>query len=195
MPSSIEKLAEATSSSWPNIRKTRELAASKREELKQALSGKGSRDTSIVVFGSLAREEFTEGSDVDWTLLVDGIADPVHLDISLAISRTLSHLGCKGPGREGTFGNLTFSHDVIHLIGGPDDSNANTTRRILLLLESEPLGEREAYDRVLTNILNRYLDDRGIWHSSSAYRVPRFLLTISHGIGERWLSTLRTSNG
>ena len=33
-------------------------------------------DTSIVVFGSLARSELTSGSDLDWVLLVDGFADP-----------------------------------------------------------------------------------------------------------------------
>lgn len=29
-------------------------------------------DASFVVSGSLAREEWTYGSDVDWTLLIDG---------------------------------------------------------------------------------------------------------------------------
>jgi len=34
-----------------------------------------SEDTSIVVSGSLARDEYTAGSDIDWTLLVDGSVD------------------------------------------------------------------------------------------------------------------------
>jgi hypothetical protein len=31
------------------------------------------------------------------------------------------------------------SHDIVHEIGGEDDTNSNTTRRVLLLLESNPL--------------------------------------------------------
>jgi hypothetical protein len=69
------------------------------------------------------------------------------------------------------------SHDIVHEIGGEDDTNSNTTRRVLLLLESLPVGNREAYDRVRRQILKRYLsDDRGLTRSSSAIRVPRFLL-------------------
>jgi UTP:GlnB (protein PII) uridylyltransferase len=47
-------------------------------ELEHALVNLDSEDTSIVVLGSLGRLEFTSGSDIDWNLLVDGIADPNH---------------------------------------------------------------------------------------------------------------------
>jgi predicted nucleotidyltransferase len=57
----------------------------KRAELKQALAGKDSYETSVVVFGSLARDEFTDGSDIDWTLLIDGYADPQHLNVAREI--------------------------------------------------------------------------------------------------------------
>jgi hypothetical protein len=46
----------------------------------------------------------------------------------------------KAPGQTGTFGNMAFSHDIIHQIGGQNDSNKNTTQRILLLLESVELS-------------------------------------------------------
>ena len=66
---------------------------------------------------------------------------------------------------------------MIHQIGGQDDTNANTTRRILLLLESQVIGRRDAYDRVFSNILLRYLnEDRGLWYGSSSFKVPRFML-------------------
>ncbi|HEY5253170.1 MAG TPA: nucleotidyltransferase domain-containing protein, partial [Acidobacteriaceae bacterium] len=134
-------------------------------------------DTSIVVFGSLARDEATSKSDVDWTLLIDGIADPQHLNTAHEILRRLDAIQAKPPGREGTFGNLAFSHQILHWIGGEDDSNSNTTRRILLLLESKPLGRTEAWDRVLNNVLSRYLtEDHGLWQKSRDRGVPLFLL-------------------
>jgi predicted nucleotidyltransferase len=173
----IDQLAEITGGNWPNLTAARHRAVEKRIELERVLSDLGSGDTSIVVFGSLARNEYTPGSDLDWTLLVDGIANPSHFDTAQKIARQLDEAGLKGPGREQTFGSFAFSHELIHQIGGQDDSNANTTRRILLLLESRPVGRQDAYDRVVNNVLSRYLtEDRGLWHGSSQVKIPRFLL-------------------
>ena len=81
------------------------------------------------------------------------------------------------PGKSGVFGNMIGSHDLVHNIGGEDDLNSNTTRRVLLLLESHAVGNREAYDRVRRQIVRRYLeDDRGLRYSSGDVRIPRFLL-------------------
>jgi hypothetical protein len=52
----------------------------------------------------------------------------------------LENLSAKEVGREGLFGSMAFSHDLVHQIGGEDDTNRNTTRRILLLLESKVIG-------------------------------------------------------
>lgn len=133
-------------------------------------------DTSIVVFGSLARHELTSGSDLDWVLLVDGIADPEHLGASLDIEARLKEQAVKGPGAEATFGGLAFSHDLINYIGGGDDTNANLTRRMLLLLESACIGRNDAYQRVINNILGRYIrEDYGWMHTWNPRNVPRFL--------------------
>jgi hypothetical protein len=93
------------------------------------------------------------------------------------IRRRIAEIDAKPPGRERTFGSLAFSHEILHWIGGEDDSNANTTRRILLLLESKPIGRTEAWDRVLNNVLSRYLtEDRGLWVKTNERGVPLFLL-------------------
>ncbi|HEY6328108.1 MAG TPA: nucleotidyltransferase domain-containing protein [Blastocatellia bacterium] len=135
-----------------------------------------SKDTSIVVFGSLARDEFTSGSDIDWTLLLDGQADPRHTEASFAIAEHLEAREGRKPGREGTFGGLAISHDLIDKIGGSDDSNRNMTQRVLLLLESKPIGQREAYDRVLKSVLRRYVfEDFGLAQNTYRVPVPRFL--------------------
>lgn len=74
---------------------------------------------------------------------------------------------------------MAFSHDIIHQIGGQHDTNKNTTQRILLLLESCPIGRRtEAYERVLRGVINRYLEEdvHPLTRDSKTYRVPRFFL-------------------
>jgi len=175
--SPVEKLEIRLGVKWENLRAAREKAYAERRNLQSELSEFDNADSTFVVFGSLGRDEFTSGSDLDWTLLVDGIADPGHLDVAFAIRDKLETLGFKSPGREGVFGSLAFSHELIHQIGGQDDTNANTTRRILLLLESGVLGRGDAYKRVVSNILHRYLkEDRGLWYGSGEFKVPRFLL-------------------
>jgi len=141
------------------------------------LSGQDSEATSIVVFGSLARDEFTAGSDIDWTLLIDGYADAQHLRVARQIREIVKKHSEKEPGPEATFGSMAWSHQLVHLIGGEDDTNQNTTRRILMLLESTVIGRREAYDRVVKNILSRYiLEDARFISKDARQRVPRFLL-------------------
>ena len=90
--------------------------------MRQALADLDSDDTSIVVSGSLARDEFTEGSEVDWTLLIDGLSDPGHYALTNRIDQVVRGFAAKDVGREGTFGTMVFSHDLVHQIGGGDDT-------------------------------------------------------------------------
>ncbi|MEK7406033.1 MAG: nucleotidyltransferase domain-containing protein [Acidobacteriota bacterium] len=176
-PSFLDALAERLGVEWGNIKAAQARGQAKKAEIRSALTEFDSDDTVVVVFGSLARDEFTEGSDIDWTFLIDGSADPSHLDLAREIDARVGKAAAKAPGREGTFGTMAFSHDIIHQIGGQDDTNRNTTRRILLLLESEPVGRPDAYTRVVTKLVKRYiLEDRGFVRGSGEYHVPRFLL-------------------
>ncbi|MDA1314982.1 MAG: nucleotidyltransferase domain-containing protein [Acidobacteria bacterium] len=175
--SPVEILGGRLGAEWPAIRKARETTQGKRREIEAAFDAKLAPDSSLVLFGSIARQEMTEGSDTDWILLVDGQASPSHEDEQHNIAAELGKLGLVQPGRSGVFGCMVGSHDLVHKIGGEDDSNSNTTRRVLLLLESIPIGKRKAYDRVVRQILARYLrDDRGLQFGRGPYRVPRFLV-------------------
>src|SRR6266478_7606811 len=165
------------------FRRYRDDSARTRTELDELLSKEipayASDDTSLVVFGSLARGEWTAGSDLDWTYLIDGQANSDHLRISQEIRKAFLKAKLQAPGQTGIFGNMAFSHDIGHQIGGQNDTNRNTTQRILLLLESQPIGTRtEAHERVLRAVINRYLeeDTHPLTQDSKAYRVPRFLL-------------------
>ena len=122
--------------SWPAVRDAARLARDTRTKIAAQLKPLSHENTSVVVFGSLARDEFTSESDVDWTLLVDGMADPEHIDVIHDIRDSLDRLGIPGPGSEETFGDIANSHELLHKIGGSDDTNKNTTQRLLLLLES-----------------------------------------------------------
>jgi hypothetical protein len=192
--SSIDELAAKVGRRWPAIDTCAADSKTERDRIITALESEKliPPDCSFIVSGSLARNEFTpgpqgvgkldkktEGSDVDWTLLVDGAADPQHLPAVQKIAKVLQELGFKPPGPAAVFGGLAFSHELVHLIGGDNDTNRNLTRRILLLLESRALGDDNGVrDRVMRAILRRYLDEDKGYHAVHGWdiKVPRFLL-------------------
>lgn len=145
LPSAVAQLEARLGANWPNLTEARALSQQVRAQLTTELAGIDSADTSIVISGSLARDEFTRGSDIDWTLLIDGIADPSHQELLDRIRPIIRRHAAKDPGKERTFGEMAFSHHLVHQIGGEDDTNRNTTRRLLLLLESSAVGRPEAY--------------------------------------------------
>jgi len=172
----IQRLSEKLGVEWQAITAAAKASAARLQSLDSSLARYTTEDTSIVIFGSLARSELTSGSDLDWILLVDGIADSEHLEASLDIESCLAAESVKGPGAEATFGGLVFSHDLINYIGGSDDTNANLTRRMLLLLESACIGRNDAYRRVINNVLRRYIhEDYGWMNARNPRNVPRFL--------------------
>jgi hypothetical protein len=151
-----------------------------------------SEDAGVVVFGSLARQEWIEGErDLDWTYLIDGGANALHFEICEKIKKALTtdsrpragtgllKYRFGEPGPTGTFGNLSFSHPLLHLIGGQDDTNKNTSLRILLLLESAPIGTEAVHARVVRAIISRYLQEEEPYvlaREEPRFKVPRFLL-------------------
>jgi len=177
------ELGQILGCSWKHIEEAWENTLKTRELLANIIEGKPGSETSVIVHGSVARQECTQGSDLDWTLLVDGQADASVQETFLVIKNALSNAGhFKQPGQDGTFGAVAFSQPIMHFIGGEEDSNSNTTRRVLLLLEAQPIGvRREAFDRVRKGILRRYIDeDRGLLRKSlfdeKVRWIPLFLL-------------------
>ena len=174
---------------WDAISNATELTKTDKATIQSVIQADGldylSEDNDLVVFGSIARGEVTSGSDVDWTLLVDGqVNSSRNFQMASLIQNGLKNKKLKDPGPNGPFGNITFSHDLVHYIGGQDDTNHNLTQRSLLLLESAIISGNDnprtgtAYDRVLMAIIEQYIDN------DSGYRVnnpnphfaPRFLL-------------------
>jgi predicted nucleotidyltransferase len=140
-PRALIKLADSLGLEWPHLRKAgvesdkaiHDLNALLRSELGTNFA---SEDANLIVFGSLARKEWIDYvSDLDWTYLIDGQARPEHLQVSQKIKKTLpkgfrkpeglqsrrekdKEYRFSAPGPTGTFGDLAFSHQLIHQIGG-----------------------------------------------------------------------------
>lgn len=76
--SNIEVLGTRLGREWPAIRRARAESVFVRQNLDGLFANRTSPDTTVVVFGSIAREKVTSSSDLDWILLVDGSSVPEH---------------------------------------------------------------------------------------------------------------------
>src|SRR4051812_38061069 len=94
----VERLEEKAGRSFPHIAAARRLTDATLGRLRALLHGQDPSDTSIVVFGSLARGEYTQGSDVDWTLLIDGQADEGHYKAAREVTQILQRERFHAPG-------------------------------------------------------------------------------------------------
>src|SRR5215207_1409668 len=144
--------------------RTREAVAGRRAAM-EALPVDG--DAAVVLFGSWGRRELTRRSDDDWAVLVEGAARegvrPNPEAVAGALGRT--------PGRSGVFGGRIFCEDLVSRIGLDADSNTNLTRRMLLMLESQPIAGDDVHRRAWERVLDGYLED-----ADRPYRPPRFFL-------------------
>ena len=85
------------------------------------------------------------------------------------------------PSPNGAFGSTTISHDLIHYIGGENDTNQNITRRVLLLLESEKIIFLALIKQtalpitgVVNGVLEQYINhDSGL--QPDKLTIPKFL--------------------
>jgi glutamine synthetase adenylyltransferase len=93
-PSEVLQLRDGLRAEWPAITRAQSSASDAVERLRSGLEGYVPPETSFVVFGSLGRRELTTGSDIDWTLLVDGAADPAHRDAEIRLGKA----GCASWG-------------------------------------------------------------------------------------------------
>src|SRR5689334_6592801 len=147
--------------------RTREAVAARREAL-AALPLDA--DASVVLFGSWGRGELTRRSADDWALLVDGAGRSVEPDPQ-QLAAALGGEGARGPGRSGVFGGRIFCDDLLSRIGLDADSNTNLTRRMLLMLESQPVAGDAVHRRCWERVLDGYLED-----ADRPFRPPRFFL-------------------
>jgi len=177
--SAIDELQKKCGGSWEHIQEARRDAVQELQRFRQIVLAEKteSQDVSVVIFGSLARREWSSFSDLDWTLLIDGAVDSKHTTEANQLALRVRDEGFKQPGPTALFGKLAISHNLVHEIGGQDDSNRNLTQRLLLLLESRPVDRDDAHRRVMEGVLCRYLtnDSRTPSPRHVPLRVPRFL--------------------
>jgi hypothetical protein len=174
----IETLEQRVGRRWPAIAAARTTTRDLVDQLTAALGDLGDPNIAVVTTGSLGRDEATKDSDADWVLLVDGLSNPDHARLIREIGDRIREILPKEVGPTGTFGDIVVSHQLVHYIAGTRDTNENLTRRILLLSESCALSNPIVRERVIRNVLSRYVyHDRSVAsRSGKRQTVPHFML-------------------
>lgn len=123
---------------------------------------------SIVANGSLARAEVTSQSDFDaYPMYAPGRkSSAVEL-----FSAVRAGAGLREFAAEGAFGEPVPAITMRRRIGGQGDDNKRFTRRMLLILESKPIGDRKVYDETVESLVLRYIND-----DITDKQIGRFLL-------------------
>jgi hypothetical protein len=125
-------------------------------------------NATVVLMGSWGRREITSESDDDFMVLSAGTpGDPARPSID-DVARAL---GGRPPGPEDIFGSHVLLDDLREKIGRDEDTNANLTRRMLLMLESLAICGEQVHADARRALITGYLDA-----NVKDFRPPRFLL-------------------
>jgi hypothetical protein len=138
--------------------RARSFSETKLAILRSSLGAVAPGGLSVLTFGSYARREASENSDLDYLLVVEG-DDPAEEPASATQIRAIisSHVPID-PGAGGPFGGHIMGTDLLRNVGGNDDTNKAITRRILLLLEGDWLccGE-ESFRLLRRSLITKYV--------------------------------------
>ncbi|MDI9637623.1 hypothetical protein QQ054_02175 [Oscillatoria amoena NRMC-F 0135] len=133
-----------------------------RECLKQSESKISSEVITIAAAGSLGRMEANrEVSDADLIIL---LSDNIELDsqeateIYNSIWEILNPLKLERPKATGVFAKPINQKQLLSSIGKADEEYATYGKRLLLILETQPLYRDASYTQVINAIIERYAD-------------------------------------
>ncbi|MEP4334982.1 MAG: hypothetical protein ABJ360_01080, partial [Roseobacter sp.] len=120
------------------------------------------QDVIIGVNGSVARREYTSGSDIDHFFLSTVPESTQEVDLSAEESEFRSVLegkGLKMPASGGVFEGALNADKLLSPIGGDNDTNKTLTRRMLFLLEGEWIFNQKAFEELRVKLISQYVAD------------------------------------
>lgn len=132
---------------------------------------------SIYATGSFARKEACQHSDVDIFFLQDsemsiGRIQKIRMDAE--IIKLCSDMGFPEFSNDGQYLEVHGVDDLINNLGSQrDDYSNHFTARVLLLLESDYITNKDIFDRVKKKVIGAYFRD---YHSHNSDFQPIFLV-------------------
>ena len=123
-------------------------------------------DLSIYVTGSYGRLEASAKSDLDLFFVHDNTQAQSQVNrlakilIDAELIKIVRKLSFPDFSHDGHILEIHYLQDMLNTLGGPEDDFKNHfTARLLLLLESRPISNDEAYSRIIEQIVRSYFRD------------------------------------
>ena len=126
-------------------------------ELREKLNKLSLDDRIVLLCGSFARREASEQSDIDFSIISN--QGHKNSNVTDAVRTAINKVVPTGPASDGVFGNEVARTEILSNIGGQDDSNANITHRVLILLEGDSLFNPGGLREFRREILERYIQE------------------------------------
>src|ERR1700733_6157853 len=143
--------------------RSKEFSNDKLGKLRAAVSGVIPADATVITSGSYARREASASSDLDYFSVLPGDRpepDPPDPQWLKPLDQAIVAIVPKSAAKDGAFNKaVEYSNDMLHNIGGSNDTNEKITRRVLLLLEGDWLYQPEKFFGLRRAILERYIQD------------------------------------
>lgn len=144
----------------PNLKMAREYSDNKLALMRDAAAAHGLSDVLIGTFGSYARREASDQSDLDFFAICERKSQIPATQAALGnIAPELMQIAGRAPSAGGAFGDVEDLETMLSNIGGNDDLNPKITRRVLFLLEGEWITNPEMLSDVRQRLLEKYIRD------------------------------------
>ncbi len=132
-----------------------------RDRFSQAFGDREPEDGvfTIVAVGSIGRREASSESDLDIYVIHDDLGEDVAQRITDEVNEIAFDVVDRRPADDGAFAHAQNLKEILGNIGGMDDSNENTTRRVLFLLESACAYNDRFYDDIFDKLAHKYLKE------------------------------------
>lgn len=114
----------------------------------------------VVACGSFARREACTASDLDYFIVRRDDGDAAEPPWAAGLHATLKGAVPVEAARGGPFAAIERLPDMVRNMGGQDDTNQRLTRRMLFLLEGEPLSDAAGFRAARRILLERYIAAR-----------------------------------
>ena len=168
----LTNISENAFDDLPRIRAARKFSEEKLAALR-ALASEGLRDGILLgTYGSYARREASEQSDLDFFVLCRTSKEEAEAkEILRELGPKLTLIAGRPPAPGGAFGETENLDTMLSNIGGNDDHNSKITRRILFLLEGEWLNNEPLLLEARARLLGKYVRD-----TITSHQLALFLL-------------------
>ncbi len=140
------------------IARARAYSDGRLAQLREIVDGAVPRRVLVVACGSFARREACESSDLDYFVIARDLEGDASWEP--ALRDAIAGIVPVEPARGGPFAHVERLPEMVRNIGGQDDTNQRLTRRMLLLLEGEPLNDVAGFRTARRALLERYIAPR-----------------------------------